>query len=328
MQTQKRKKVWFYDIEQLSNFHSNYFISKDGTDHRCFVIHESRNDIDDYIEFLETEVKSLIGFNNLEYDYPMVHYILNDLQYHRNEFDDANLINELLKTESDRIIAAQFSSIPQWEVQIPQLDIFKILHFDNPNNKCSLKKAEFVIRFDNVDDIDVSKIKYVATKDISKILSYNKNDVLATKKMVENCSNEIELRKEISKLYKHYSSSGYTIDWMNFNDAKIGAEIFTVPIADRLGITVRELKQLRTHRDRIVIKDIILPYVNFKSKEFNKVLNQFNKEHITTTKDSFDYKQVFKGIEYVYGFGGLHGCISPGKYYSDENHHIIEVDVK
>lgn len=328
MQKDKIKKhVYYYDIEQLKDFHSCHFISKNGKNEKTFVIHKSRNDIYSYLKFLREEVKSLIGFNNLNYDYPIIHYIMNDLQFYKEYFDNSLFINEKLYDESTRLINTEFSSVPYWKIQIPQLDIFRILHFDNPNNRCSLKKTEFVIRFNNVDDIDIGKIDYVTEDMIPKIFSYNRNDVLATKKVVENCKNDIELRKNISKLYAHYSTNSYKIDWMNFSDAKIGAEIFTVPLANMLNITVKELKQLRTHRDRILVKDIIFSYVNFKTEEFKEILNKFNKQHIVNTKKPFEFKKIFKGIEYVYGVGGLHACIKSGKYYADENYNIMEIDV-
>ena len=288
-----------------------------------FVIYKDQNDLIEYIEFLRTEVQALIGFNSLNYDYPMIHYILNDLHYYKSEFHNSTLMNECLYLESSRIINLEFSAIQPWKVQIPQLDIFRILHFDNPNNRCSLKKVEFVIRFENVDDIDVGNIKHVTNDMVEKILEYNKNDVLATKKLVESCKNDIELRKNIQKIYKSYGN----IDWMNFNDAKIGSEIFTVPLANRLGIEVRDLRQLRTERDRILVKDIVLPYINFKTEEFQSILDKFKKQHITGTKKPFEFKQIFKGIEYVYGVGGLHACVKPNKYYSSEDYNIIEVDV-
>jgi hypothetical protein len=316
------KKVWYFDLEQFENFHSGYFIDKKGNE-KVFVIHKSRNEIIKYLKFLKNEVKSLIGFNNLNYDYPLIHYMMNDLQAHSHIFNEPELINEFMVQESKKIINAEFSSIPKWKVQIPQLDIFRILHFDNPNNRCSLKTIEFVTRFKNVDDIDVGKIKRIEEKDIDKVLSYNRNDVLATKNLVESCKNDIQLREQISQMYSHYGD----LDWMNFNDAKIGEEIFTYPIAKKLGVNVKELKEMRTHRSSIFLKDIILPYINFKTPEFQEVLTKFKKTNVQGTKKPFEISKIFNSVNYVYGVGGLHGSVKPSKYYSDDNYVIIEVDV-
>lgn len=328
MQETNKKRVWYYDIETLNTFFSVYFISKDGKIEKDFIIHESRNDIYLLLNFLRTEVRSLIGFNNLQYDYVILHYILTDLLFYKEQFNDAETITTALKNENDRLFAIMgnggFTSIPSWKIKIPQLDIFKILHLDNPNNRASLKKIEFVIRYDNVDDIDISKIDYVTTEMIPKIMRYNRNDVLATKKLVENSINDINLRISIKKLYSHY---GKDVDWMNFNDAKIGSEIFTVPLANSLNIEIKELKKLRTERPRIAVKDIILPYINFKTPEFNDVLKFFKKKHIVTTTKPFELEKIFKNIKYKFGAGGLHGAVKASKHVSDGEYCIVEVDV-
>lgn len=64
-----------YDIEQLSNFHSCTFCEINTNNITVFVIHEKRNDIIEYILYLES-LTLMIGFNNVAYDYPMIHYIL------------------------------------------------------------------------------------------------------------------------------------------------------------------------------------------------------------------------------------------------------------
>lgn len=323
MQEIKKKKPWYYDLEQFENFHSAYFISMKGEE-RYFIIHESRNDIVEYVEFLQSEVKSLMGFNCLEYDYPMIHFILEELTFHRNDWEFPHKINSLLYSKSYSLIHSEgYRAIPHWKVIIPQLDIFKILHFDNVNNSCSLKKVEFIIRFGNVDDIDVGNIKTIETKDIPEIIKYNRNDALATKKLIESYRNDIQLRKSISKLYKHYGK----LDWMNFNDAKIGSTIFTVPLAKELGISVKELRELRTERPQINVRSLILPYVNFKTPEFNQILSMFKSKTIYGTKKPFEFEAIFKDVKYVYGVGGLHGSIKAGEYYAEEGYSIVEVDV-
>ena len=67
------KRVWVYDLEQFQNFHSATFIDRDSDETRVFVIHESQNDAEAYYTFLIEEVAGLIGFNNVNYDYPLIH---------------------------------------------------------------------------------------------------------------------------------------------------------------------------------------------------------------------------------------------------------------
>jgi len=71
------KKIWIYDLEQLPNFHSGTFMDRDNPENvRVYVIHDSRNDIEEYSKFLLEEVNGLIGFNNINYDYPLLHFLM------------------------------------------------------------------------------------------------------------------------------------------------------------------------------------------------------------------------------------------------------------
>ena len=72
-----KKKVWIYDLEQLQNCHTATFLNRDDPKEiKVFVIHYLRNDIIEYMTFLNDEVAGLIGFNSLRYDYPLLHYLM------------------------------------------------------------------------------------------------------------------------------------------------------------------------------------------------------------------------------------------------------------
>ena len=71
------KKVWVHDLEQFENFHSAIFVNRDDKkDHRVFYIHKSKDQRQELYDFLQNEVSGLIGFNNINYDYPLMHYFI------------------------------------------------------------------------------------------------------------------------------------------------------------------------------------------------------------------------------------------------------------
>src|SRR3990167_2263567 len=168
-----RKRVWFYDLETFKNFHCAIFKCRDSDDRREFVIFNDRNDIIDYIAFLRNEVSGLIGFNCINYDYPMLHFLIS-----QGWQEDANRLNEELYATSQRIIKSEFPDIKK--PIIPQLDLYKIWHFDNKNKATSLKYVEVGIRFHNVEDMPVPFDHIVQPNEVKAILDYNQNDVDAT----------------------------------------------------------------------------------------------------------------------------------------------------
>lgn len=134
---------WFYDIECLPNFHSAYFKNRDTGEEKYFIIHESQNDIEKYLEFLKSLIPTtktstiMIGFNNVNYDYPIIYFIMNDLIKFKSSFDNANQLTYLIRQKSNEVIKEKWSSIASWKTQIPQLDPYKIHHYDNRAKSCS-----------------------------------------------------------------------------------------------------------------------------------------------------------------------------------------------
>jgi len=256
----------------------------------------------------------MIGFNNLNYDYPLLHRILTgNIKFHTTEqfiFD--------LHVASREIINSEWSAIAPWNVLISQLDLFKIHHFDNEVKRTSLKWVEFVMWFSNVEDM--GKYTVDSLEDIANILSYNLNDVEATEAFYYLTKDDIDLRKELEK--------EFGIPLMNANDPKIGSDIFLHEIAKRTGRDKKDIKQLRTHRSSVLLEDVIVPYAQYESEEMNRFLASFRKIRVHHGKDEAANKEIsYKGFTYSFGLGGIHGATKPGVYVSNELYTIHSIDV-
>lgn len=316
------KKVWIFDIEQFQNFHSCTFMNRDDiTEIKQFVICESRNDFVDYYLFLKNECAGLIGFNNVNFDYPLIHFFISFMEgYPAGRELLPDTLNKFLYEETQRIVKAEYSSIPEYETRIPQLDLFRIHHFDNKNKRTSLKAIEIAINFENVQDLPFEPDHIVETDEIDQILEYNLNDVKATREFYLLTMDAIDMRKKLGSKYK--------LNLRNANDPKIGQEIFGHEIAKRKDWRYKYLKELRTYRHYIRFNECILPYIEFRSNEFKTLLEELKSMEITTTYDAFNKSVIFKGFKYDYGTGGIHGCIEPGVYKAEGDIIIMDIDVK
>src|SRR4030042_3221924 len=260
------KSVWIFDLEVFKNFHSATFLNRDSKDIKQFVVHKSRNDFDEYVKFLEEEVSGLIGFNNLKFDYPIIHYILENKDFLQINSDIAT---ENIFHHTSNILNMEFSEVPYWKIKIPQLDLYRINHFDNKSKRTSLKAVEIAINLENVDDTPFKFEHKVQDNEVQRILEYNLNDVIATYEFYKLNIDEIEMRKELSREYK--------IDLLNANEPKIGSEIFAKLLSEEMNIPIKELKKMRTYRSSINLNDCILPYIKFANKEFNELLEIYKK---------------------------------------------------
>lgn len=302
--------VYVYDLEQFSNFHSGVFYNIKTKDIKTFIIHEEKDDREKYLHFLLHEVNGLIGFNNINYDYPLLHYLINN----------PNAKAEELYKESQKIINSEYSAIYENNVLIPQLDLMRLWHFNNKAKMTSLKKLQVAMKWPTVQDLPLPHYSAITPLMFNDIIKYNINDVLSTNNFYELSKNQINLRKVLGKKYN--------INILNKGDASIGEEILLSVMSKKLNLPKYALKQLKTYREEIKFSECILDYITFNSKEFNNLLNDLKATTIKETKNSLDKSVIYKGFKYDFGTGGIHGCIKPGVYEADDNYDILDIDVR
>ncbi len=316
--------VTIYDIETLKSCFTYTDINTKTEEIKQFVIHKDRDDSEALYKHLST-LKGQVGFNNLNFDYPIIHYFINKYR-HKTECASTEYIN-LIYDKAQEIIEKQNASmfvdivaIPNKDVIIPQMDLFKMWHFNNAARKTSLKSLEIAMNFPNVMESIIPHTKEdISLEEVQDILDYNLNDVLATYEFYKKSKNKIKLRIELEKKYN--------LKCINFSDSKIGEQLALKLYCDRTGLNFWDVKKLRTERKEIKISDCILPYIQFKIKPFQELLNKLKSKIITTTKGAIDEHVIYKGVKYLYGTGGIHACNKSGIYKSNDTHIIIDCDV-
>ena len=151
---------------------------------------------------------------------------------------------------------------------------------------------------------------------MDEIIEYCKNDVRATRKFAEECKDLIKLRISQDKQYPK-------LNLLNKPDSSVGEQMFLHLMADAMNIDAKELKKMRTPRGSIEIKDILLPYINFKTPEFQEILNFYKNAKSGGLKKTVKYK----GINYEFGEGGIHASWDDKIFEEDDNHILRDVDV-
>lgn len=353
------RNIWVYDLEQTVNFHSCAAINIDSGERLFFVLSSFRNNFEEYVKWLKSPRLILIGYNNLDFDYQLLHILLtSNLKGDRLITELYNRTQVLVDNTLDK---RSKNLIPEWKQLIPQLDCFRIAHFDNEAKRTSLKALQASMRMDRIQDIPFKHTDLITEETLSIVEEYNFHDVEATLLFFKtHLTKAVKLRKDISVSHK--------INVMNANDIKIGEEIFTKRLSADMGIPIWELKRLRTNRsDGIALKECIIPNLTFKSKEFNSILHFFKDQYLYETKRVFSdipitklgelwnycaksetssntksktlikktdgvevlkkLNVVYKGFQYDFGSGGVHGCIKPGIYKSDNHRVTVDLDI-
>jgi hypothetical protein len=138
----------------------------------------------------------------------------------------------------------------------------------------------------------------------------------------------MHLSKEQINLRKALTEE-YNIDLFSASEPRISKELFLHFLSKETGIKKYDLKQMRTQRDQIVFKDIILPYIEFKTATFQNLLKKFQEVVLYPgeTKGGFKYSVQYKGVKTDYGLGGIHGARSSKVYNSTDDMIIMSSDV-
>ena len=318
---------WVHDYETLTNCFVACFEDYKTDELKTFVVHDLRNDFESFIKFLKSNIKNKewhISYNGLAFDGQVTHHILNNYKKwkHYSGCKIANLIFQYASICIAKSNAKDFQDYPLWKMKIGQIDLYKMHHWDNPAKRSSLKWIQYSMDWQNILDMPIHHDTKIQTNDeIDTIIKYCINDVKSTKAIYQISTSEIKLRKTLTKKYN--------INLYSASEPRISKEIFGYYLSKRLDISKKDLKKMRTHRSIIKLKDVILPYIEFKSPEFKGLLEKFKSLELdpANLKGSFKHHLHFKGCKIDFGLGGVHGANVSGVYESDDKNIIMSSDV-
>lgn len=318
---------WVMDYETLKNCFVGVFKHYKTNTYKTFVIHKLKDDSVEFIKFLKENIKNKewhISFNGLAFDAQVTHKIL---KYHKHwKGMDAEAITEdIYGFAQDAITRSNnrdFQEFPEWHMKIPQIDVFKLNHWDNPARRSSLKWIEYTMDWDNILDMPIHHESEINTqKELDTIITYCINDVDATHEIYNRSKSLLGLRLNLTE--------EYNINLVNASEPRISKELFSYYLSKELNIEKRVLKTLRTFRKVIKLDNIILPYVKFDTPEFNNLLDRFKTVELDpqNIKGAFKHSVIYKGVKTDFGLGGAHGATKPGVYTSDDDSIIMSSDV-
>ena len=277
--------LYVYDVEIFPNAFTVTIVRPSD---RAIWRFEISGRVNQGVEFFQllTAIKNsdgrMVGYNNIGFDYPVIHELIRR---------GGHITAAELYAKCDAIINSgdRFAHMV-WESEwyVPQVDLFKIHHFDNMARSTSLKVLEFNMRSDNIQDLPFEPGTYLTDEQIDELIPYNDHDVFETVKFLSETIPMLEFRDKLSAKYNR--------NFTNHNDGKIGSDYFIMEL-ERLGIPCYHYPNGRkeprqTLRSTIALNDIILPWIQFQNKPFQLVVEWLRNQIITKTKGVFEFIEV------------------------------------
>lgn len=290
----------FFDIESVVNCFT--ITVSDGDK---FVQHKMYDDAEEagrtwkYLHWMVFEqTKPLVGYNINGYDLPVIETIL------RQRIIDPKQIYKASQTviEAER----SFHNLP-----CRVIDLYTLNNFER--FKVSLKWCETHLDLD-IEDMPINHKDHIGPEQVETLLQYNKQDVIATMEVYKYSVNQLRVRKQVYDRYK--------IECFSSPEQGVAKQIFAKELMEAMNISWGELKQLKTPRTGLMMKDVIRP-ISFSTEYFRA----FYRHLITLPCENFKQTVMWKGMEITYGLGGIHGFGEAGIYKHDEDWEIRSADI-
>lgn len=298
------------DIETMSDFFCVVFEHYKEDQVTEFVISFNQNQITELVDFINQNIKDdewHISFNGLDFDAQVIQYIV-DYSDHLLTLSSTQITDKLYKIAQDIIYRknnGDFALYSHKQLKINQIDLFKLNHWDNPAKSSSLKWLEYTLDWYNIEEMPIHHTDSIDTLEKQEmVLSYCRNDVKFTKKIMDYSKSQISLRGVLTK--------EYGINLYSASEPRISKELFKYFLSKATGISSYHLNSLRTNRTLIKVNNIILDYVKFKTPELQALLDKFKTIELDPkeTKGGFAHSVTYKGMQTDFGLGGLHGARS------------------
>ena len=314
----KGKIVLVYDIEVFPNCFSCCVKNTETKEILLFECSNRKDNLQDLIELFDNNNYLFCGYNNIHYDNP----IINLLRKFRNKIKDLNYIkicDNIFKL-SDCIVNSEDTS--KWKdlkyaTDYATLDLLTMLF--SQKLRVGLKEMQVTMKFKNVQEYEGKFNENILDEDIPKMLEYNINDVESTEELLYRCEKDIELRLGIEK--------EFGIDVLSKDGMSIGTEILKTKYLEKTKQSWYDIKDLRSPCDTIDLKDVIFPFIEYKTPILQELLTEMKNQKVSAGRKGFEKHFLLNGVEITVGVGGIHSKNEPEIIIPKENELLLDSDV-
>ncbi len=324
--------VLVFDIETMTELFLVGIYDPHEKIYHEFEVSKSKYELEKFAEFCELYKEHYwVGYNNLRFDSQVVEWVLRNYE-NWAEKTNLEIAAMIAQKAQDVIHDANFDLFPEYreiDLSLKQIDLFRIHHFDNKNKRVSLKRLEFEMDLENIEEMPIHHTKTnMSLEDRKLTREYCRNDVMATYEFYKitigetdhplyKGNNQIELRLDIEK--------EFDIPCLNYSDSKIGDEIIKKYYCEEKRMDVKELPKKGFFRKTIKVKNCIAKYVTFKTVQLDQFLKKLQSMELGMDDDLKEHINFYDNV-YSFMKGGLHTENKPEIFEADDDYMIWDLD--
>lgn len=173
--------------------------------------------------------------------------------------------------------------------------------------------------YDQINQLIDKWDRYVIPEWIADIMHYNLNDVFIVCEMIRLYIDEVRLRYNISKAYE--------VDVLSSSRSNIADNLFVKFYSEFSGLAESQWRGRKTERTAMSFKRVIFPFIKFKTKELQELLEEMKKvviysigkkalkeiapkypelKYLKTNNESGWFEVKINNLIYTIATGGLH----------------------
>lgn len=308
-----------FDIEVFPNIFSCTIKNTETGEIITFEISQRKNDVANLIKyFTEDRNKYFVGYNNIHYDNPIINYIIE--WFGNNNYGVNKMCISLFNLSKTIIQNKNEESWLRYKYadHFDYIDLLTMLY--SKALRVSLKSMQVTMMYPNVQEFTEDWKKPLDPKKFDEMILYNINDVNSTSELLERCKEDIELRLDIEN--KHH------INCLSKDGVGIGVELLKNKYIERTGISKKELESLRSPADKIALKDVILPIIEFKSKILQDLLKEMKTLTVSPSRNGWNKKFIFHDRVISIGVGGIHSINKPEIIIPNDDELLLDTDAQ
>lgn len=171
--------------------------------------------------------------------------------------------------------------------------------------------------------------RYIIPEWINDTMHYNLNDVFIVCEMIRLYIDEVRLRYNISKSYE--------VDVLSSSRSNIADNLFVKFYSEFSGLAESQWRGRKTERTALAFKRVIFPFIKFKTKELQELLEEMKKvvlysigkkalkdvaakytdlKYLKTNNENGWFEVKINNLVYTIATGGLHTQDVPGELKS------------
>lgn len=319
----RNNRVIVYDIEIFPNcFHC---CCKDTQLDKLykFEISERRNQVVELVNYFmdRKDKKIMCGYNNHHYDDVVINYIIEycprlmKLPYWRICQSLFNLSQTIITAEDGNV-----EEIKRWKYANYFYSMDLLTMQFSSKLRVGLKSMQVTMQYRNVQEYEGDFTLPLPKDEIDKMIVYNINDVESTEELLNRLEKDIDLRLFIQ--------DEYGIDALSMDSVKFGETILAKKYCEATGISMDELKEMRSPMDYIPLKDVIFPFIKYKNPKLQAVLEEMKEQTVySKERKSYEKKLVLSNTVYSIGVGGIHSLNKPKIFRPGPDEYLGHCDV-